>query len=216
MRAFVGDSDLDFQVWSDYSSALTLVQPDVGVINNPGDYGPIESGQAFYFMIGLSGADSFSPGPFDITITNFPSPPSNDNFASAHTINVATAGSVLKSTIGSGLQDSQEGVMTGCNLYTTWHKFTADATGSITIDTCDGTLQYQYYTVAVWDATADAIVTVADVDWTAPLAYDSSSGCCGCGEITFAVVNGHVYYVQISQFNLLPDEDYTLSWTDIT
>lgn len=176
---------------------------------------PLPEGQAYYLCVGHQGYSStYSPGPFDISATTIV-PPANDDFADAITISVVSADDTTGVTIGATVEDEQEGVMTGCPHQTVWYKFTADATGNITFDT-ESVVPYLYYALAIWDATADSIVTINDMDFTDPLGYDTSSGVDGSALLTVAVVSGNVYYVQVSNQNAAPDGDFTLTWTDIT
>lgn len=169
-------------------------------------------GHIYYLWAGNQSANSMNPGPFDVSFESFPVQ-ANDNFADAEVIDVSGVGTLTSSTVGSSLEDSQESVRTGCNEHSVWYKFTADATGSITLS-LGNTDNYKYFGIAAWDATADGISVVGDVDWTTPLAYNDWSAD-GNGEITISVISGNVYYFHVTQGNII-QVDFTLDWTDIT
>lgn len=219
LYVYIGPDDLEAPIWNDYESKGSILnEPAVGyeyLNENPNN--TVVAGQAYYISAGVQRGELFNLGPFDLSVENFPPAAANDDFADAITINVASAGSVSGSTINATIENKDEALSTNCAQYTVWYKFVSDTTGTITLDTCNGILgEGHYYGVAVWDGTG--IVTVADLNWSSPLAADyySGNGYNGCGEITIAVTSGTTYYVQVSQENVWADADFVLSWSDIT
>lgn len=172
----------------------------------------LPEGDIYYFWAGNQAGNTMNPGPFDIWVESLPVQP-NDNFADAITIDVSGADTLTASTVGAGIEDSQECVRTGCNEHTVWYKFTADATGNITLS-LGNTDNYKYFGIAVWDATTDGISVVGDIDWTTPMDYDDNAAT-GNGEVTIAVTSGNEYVFHVTQYSLV-QVDFTLDWTDIT
>lgn len=160
----------------------------------------LTSGTTYY--IRLAGyQDEIGTITFNWDLT--PDPPANDDWANAQTINVATSGTT-SGTNEAATTEMDEPTPTSGSAETTWFKFTADATGNITLDTNgSGT-----------DTNID-VYTGSSLAALSLIASDDESGS-GPGEslVTFAVTNGTTYYVQMSDWE--GGTTYTLNWSDIT
>lgn len=137
-------------------------------------------------------------------------PPANDDFADATLISVASASNIAGTNADSTIEDANETIATSGESFSTWYKFLAGTTGNITLDTeissaVDSTL-------AIWSGTASTVI--GDLVFASPHAFDDDSGTLSTALVTFAVVAGTWYYVQVSDYD--GGVAYTLRWSVIT
>ena len=209
--SFITDPTTDnvVELFKDTDGTLAGLEPiafDYGVSNDGIIKSSLESETDYYFRV-----DSYADveGSIDIEIYTY-TPPANDNFADAITIDVSSGGNVAGTTVNATIEDPLEtDNMSGDG--SVWYKFQADATGSITLDTqlsspADTALQ-------VWEGTASTVV--GDLDWGTPYDSDDDSGGSGASLITaMAVTAGNWYFVQVCDYDL--GTAFTLRWSDIT
>lgn len=136
-----------------------------------------------------------------------PPQPANDDFADAITIDVTSAGSIAGTTDGASIEFTSPTPETDywdANLFTSvWYKFTANATGNITLTDTSGN-----DSIIVLFENVNNIAEVETVVNTTG-AYDGDQPA-----LTTAVTSGNTYHVQISDY--ANGQAFTLAWTVIT
>lgn len=152
--------------------------------------------------------DAF-PNVLDLTYSYVtpPAPPANDDFADAILIDVSSAGSIAGTTDGASIEFTSPTPETDywdSNLFTSvWYKFTANATGNITLTDTSGN-----DSIIVLFENVNNIAEVETVVNTTG-AYDGDQPA-----LTTAVTSGSTYHVQISDY--ANGQAFTLAWTVIT
>ena len=133
-----------------------------------------------------------------------PAAPANNNFANAITIDVTSAGSIVGTTDGASVEFPLETDYWDTGLFTSvWYKFTANATGNITLTDTSGN-----DSIIVLFENVNNIAEVETVVNTTG-AYDGDQPA-----LTTAVTSGNTYHVQISDY--ANGQAFTLAWTVIT
>jgi hypothetical protein len=131
--------------------------------------------------------------------------PSNDNFAAAQVLS-GDHGSVDGTTVGATKEPGEPNHAGNAGGSSVWYRWTAPATGTLTVDTCNSNFD-----------TLLAVYTGADVSHlTAVASNDDGPATCGIGglgsQVTLPVSSGTTYDIAVDGFD--GDwGDFALAWT---
>lgn len=185
---------------------LELLNTSIGYTTSA-FFNPTEADTTYY--VRLRGYNMYT-GTFNDLTYKFdtpPAPPANDNFAGAITIDVTSAGNIAGSTDGASIEFTtplpETDYWDSGLLTSVWYKFTANATGNITLQDTSGndSIIVLFENVANIAAVQTAVNTYNQYDGNSP-------------SLTTAVTSGNTYHVQISDY--ANGQSFVLDWSVIT
>lgn len=189
-------------------AGMTHVNGYTGFPSGSGVYRLI-TGQTYYVRLFAWNDSVVGNLTFDVYYSVALAPPANDDLANASVISVINAGTIVGTTVSSGIEVAGETAHSSAGG-SVWYKFQADVTGGITLD---GLLSPGVdLALSVYIGTSGSVIS--DFDFTNPNFSADDEGPSSEPILIMPVVSGTWYYVQVTDY--LDGTSFTLSWSDIT